>query len=617
MAFQHPQQRPQLARQSSPPKASSTIQAPNVASHIRQRTVGDSQDWILFSPAQHEGQSHSSQTARTSTQPSLFGGSLETHVQSQPPEGRADVERSGGASEVDDDEGADLDSLDDGLHAFHHHPFSAPSQHLDQSGGTVLPTHDGFGTFPSSAGVQEHLWQFERYNPQRRRHVRNRSSVQKQLDAMEEEHDTDLEDDRTARIEKWRAEQSRAVLDEIEKETRRRRRKISRMAGTGASADVRTLVRENASASSRPGHKEATPQQPKPPVEGATEQSRSESFWQRITRRVIQDLIGLDENILSIIFGEALPEDATPTPTQSSPIAAAVVAEQHAERSVAFHDSGYSWEIKFLQHIAEELGILVHNLTEHDGRAFSSYVRRRNMAERTSSSPRGISPRQPSTRQRRQSQLNREQAAPIEQSSTPTFSQPPLSASDVVDTSLWGIEEESEDLRPSPKDDLLSSQQERDYWQRDIDINMIFSYLKRCFSSQPPPSHSSAPASVPTGPLPASWTTNHTTTSALGTSPESLRRAELIRRQHPLVSRAAERAAAQNTRRDSLLRRHQMQSLSLKRPGGSSSCASQSTKRSRHSRDGESSRHYWDFGESIGSVGSGPVTSAVGGWGEV
>ena len=154
-------------------------------------------------------------------------------------------------------------------------------------------------------------------------------------------------------------------------------------------------------------------------------------------------------------------------------------------------------------------------------------------------------------------------------------------------------------------------QEERDYWERDIDVNMIFSYLKRRFSSRsadPPPSMS--------GPLPASWATVNSA-SALGNSPESLRRAEIIRRQHPLVSRAAERAAAQSRRRESLLRRHQMQTIWQKRTG-SSSCASQSTKRSRRSRSG-SSRHYWDIGGSVGSVGSGAAMSsaALGGWGEV
>ena len=70
-----------------------------------------------------------------------------------------------------------------------------------------------------------------------------------------------------------------------------------------------------------------------PEMEKSEEQEPSESWWQRITRRVIQDLIGLDENTLSVIFGEELVGGPTPTatPTQSSPIAAAGAAEDHEE----------------------------------------------------------------------------------------------------------------------------------------------------------------------------------------------------------------------------------------------------------------------------------------------
>lgn len=187
MAFQQPQQRPQAIRQPSPNKQTTEPQAS--ASPAYKRTIGESQEWILFSPAQNQS-SETSQTPRTAAQLSEFG-SLETHIRSEPPEERQNADAA--AQGLEDDEGAELDSLDDGLHAFHHHPFSAPSNHLDQSGGSVLPQHDGFGTFPSSTGLQEHLWQFERYNPQRRRgYARNRSSVQIQLDAMQEEQDNDV-----------------------------------------------------------------------------------------------------------------------------------------------------------------------------------------------------------------------------------------------------------------------------------------------------------------------------------------------------------------------------------------------------------------------------------------
>jgi hypothetical protein len=446
--------------------------------------------------------------------------------------------------------------------------------------------------------LQEQLWQFERYNPHRKRHVRRRSSVQKKLDAMEEEQEMDVEDERTARIEKWRLEQSRAVLEEIEKETRRRRRRLSRMSGGTGSIDMRSSLHENAAAAVMMRQEQVIHEEPE--TVKSEEVPPSESFWQRITRRVIRDLIGLDENTLSVIFGESLPEEASPTPTQPSPIAVATASPPPSR--VTFDDPGYSWEVKLLNHIARELGVLVHQLTEHDGRAFNTYLRTHEEPDYAGLPIREPPRRQPSLRQRRRQQPNTTTNDPM---FAPTLSQPPLSPTDAPDTSLWGIEED-------PLEDSAELQQEREYWERDIDVNMIFSYLKRRFSqSAPAPPHPSS-SFEPSLPLPSSWATVPTA-SALGTSPESLRRAEVIRRQHPLVSRAA--AQAQSRRRDSLLKRHQVQQILQKR-AGSSSCASQSTKRSRRSG---SSRHYWDIGGSVGSVGSGAAMSsgALGGWGEV
>lgn len=597
MAFQQPQARPQPARHISVPKQPEQ-QAP--LSPARTRQVEESQEWILFSP-QNDGQSISqtSQTPRTATYLSDFG-SLETHVRSQPIGKSQDDDEDLTCQGTEDDDGAELDSLDDGLHAFHH-PFSASSNHLDQSGGTVLPTHDGFGTFPSSsAALQEQLWQFERHNPHRKnKHARRRSSVQRRLDLLEEEENLDPEDERTARIEKWRLDQSRAVLEEIERETRRRRRRLSRMSTATSAIDRRQSVHDALASRVLSRQDSVIPEEP----QSINEPQQSESFWRRITRKVIQDLIGLDENTLSVIFGEQL-VDESPTPTQPSPIAAAA----RQESRVAFHDPEPSWEIKLLDRIARELGILVHQLSEYDGTAFNTYKNAQLEPIEYAGLPRNI-PRQPSLRQRRRKDKAR--ANDNEALFPPTIPQSPLPQTETTDTSLWGIEEEPDE----PLDDKeVALQQEREYWERDVDVKMIFNYLKTRFSS----AAADAPNAAEdlSGPLPASWATS---TAGPSTSPEGLRRAEIIKQQHPLVSRAAERAratAAQTRRRDSLLRRHQMQTLMQKRPG-SSSCASQSTKRSRHTRSG-SSRHYWDLGGSVGSVGSGhAMSSALGGWGEV
>lgn len=424
--------------------------------------------------------------------------------------------------------------------------------------------------------------------------------MQKRLDAMEEEQDYTRDDERTARIEKWRLDQSRAVLEEIERETRRRRRRMSRMSNA---SDTRPASQQTALEKILTRQESAVEEQ-----SSKDDPPQGESFWRRITRKVIQDLIGLNDTTLSVIFGEQLVDDASPTPTQPSPIAAAASRESR----VSFHDSEPNWESKLVDRIARELGILVHQLAEYEGSAFNTYKQNDEQQIEYAPLPRNIQ-HPPSLRQRR-----RKEKARVGNDSTkpeglfnPTVPQAPLTpATEPTDTSLWGIEEEPEQ---TTDEDAARSQTEREYWERNVDVKMIFTYLKNRLSGN------DAPALLPTSDsnvLPASWATAGPSTA----TPDSLRRAEVIRRQHPLVSRAADRAAEASRKRESLLRRHQA-SLVQKR-SGDSSCASQSTKRSRHSRSG-SSRHYWDLGgagdgPSLGSVGSGPgMSSGLGGWGEV
>ncbi|KAF7190673.1 hypothetical protein HII31_07832 [Pseudocercospora fuligena] len=608
MAFQQPQQRPRPARQLSIDPTPKQITAP--ISPATRRTVEESQEWILFTPQTDEqSTSQTSRTPRTATHRTLSDiASLETHVRSHD---NPDDSGTCLGTEIED-ENAELDSLDDGLHAFHH-PFQPSSANLDQSGGTVLPTHDGFGTFPSGTSLQEHLWQFERHNPHRRtsRHARRRSSVQRRLDELQEEDEISPEDERVARIEKWRLDQSRAVLDEIERETRRQRRRMSRMSNATSAMDVRRSLHEQALSRTLTRNDSVILEE----SEATHNEQPSESWWRRITRKVIQDLIGLDDATLSVIFGEQL-VDPSPTPTEKSPIAAAALHESR----VAFHDSEPAWEIKLLDRIARELGILVHQLSEYDGAAFNTYKNAQEQQLEYAGLPRNI-PRQPSLRQRRREEKARLRGGPIEEAFSPTVPLSPLTpATEPADTSLWGIEEEPDNLTDDEDNDKL--RKEREYWERDVDVKMIFNYLKNRFS-RGTQTDNNPTAEESIGPLPASWATVGASQSAMGTSPESQRRKEIIRQQHPLVSKAAERAierarasAATARRRESLLKRHHMETLQRKR-AGSQSCASESTKRSRHSRSG-SSRHYWDIGNNSVGSGSGPAMSAaLGGWGEV
>lgn len=588
MAFQ---QRPQpLQRHISIPQVEQTL--PKAVQSPRKRTLAESEEWILFSPnADSASRTATSQTARTATHLSDFG-SLETHIRSQ----LARSDRGEVDAPYDDDEDQELDSLDDGLHAFQHHPFSSSSlNQLDQSGGAVLPTHDGLGTF--SAGMQNQLWQFEKHNPHRRRGLQRKSSLQQRIDEVEGDLDLDIEDERIARVEKWRIDQSRAVLEEIQRETQRRRRRMSRMSAVTRSVDENSTAPLDDSLENL----RRVASNPVPSSSQTTASVPNESWWARITRRVIREIIGIDDTTLSVLFGD----NASPTPTQASPIAAAA----RRESRVTFNDSSSGWELRLLERIARELGILVNTLThDHEG-AFSAYTE---TSTGTISIPtREVAPRQVSYRQRHRMAAQTSPSNAQDIRFTPSLAPGPASPGTEADTSLWGIEEEPEDDAAA-----VDQQAQRERWERDIDVSSVFAYL-RCRFSTPNPPAQSTPAEE-TGPLPSAWATDRNTSaaSAFGTSPEGLARAESIRRQHPLVHRAAERAAAQHRRRESLLRRHQMAAL-LQRARGSS-CASHSTKRSRHTLSGGSSRHFWDIGAG-GSVDSEAAFSAgagnAGNWG--
>ncbi|KAK5011014.1 hypothetical protein LTR28_006323, partial [Elasticomyces elasticus] len=604
MAFRAPQQRPQVQRQvsfSDPILPVETV----TASPQRRKRIEDSQEWILFSPASNPTQSQASQTSQTPRTANFSRlsdyGSLETGAASgrqRRARGDVDEDPAGRNTEIDDEE--ELDSLDDGLHAFH-----APSEpRLDHSGGTVLPTHDGLGMFAAAGGgMQEQLWQFERHNPHRRRnHQRRRSSVQRRLDALDErteEAGWDREEERRVRIEKWRVEQSRAVLEEIEREKRRRGRRMSRLSQGNGTADRPQTVRDGA-VSTGPGRRDSGAEGAGTSM-NAEETSKNDSFWQRITRRVICDLMGLDETTLSVIFGEELPEAASATPTQSSPLATA------AESQIAAHP-GPAWDRRLLERIARELGILVHQLSEHEV-AFSAYPRRGTQDEETLEyaglpNPRPRSPaaarpvqipQQAAHRQLRRDSLR----APSDALFSPTLLQGPASPpTTTTDVSLWGIEEEPGEGEGAVQTQTRTQRErEQEYWERDLDARVIFSFLRNRFSPSPPANHPNPPP----GPLPAAWSTTTTplptATTALATSPESLHRAALIRRQHPLVSRAAAAAARRRAGPASPSAQHASVAApsssfsspaaaaalhGLKRLGGSE-CASQSTKKSKKS----------------------------------
>jgi hypothetical protein len=550
MAFRQPTfHPPQQQRHPAPPQPLQTQTTPQADNNL-----ADSQEWILFFPSSATATS----TARTRTagfsRASDFD-SLDTAARSY----GYDIDSSSEQDQeqaVEVSEDGELDSLDSHLHEF----GTEPSVYRGETSRTVLPTHDGLGSFRgdrTSMGpeVQEHLYSFERYNP--RRVKRRRESVE--ISFLEEEA---AETERTRRVEKWRMEQSRLLVDEIQKETRRRKQSMS---SEQRRVSVSVLEREQEDV--------ATMSTVEEPAEGVEE---NESFWSRVTRRVIRDLMGVDDELLSIIFGESLPEiddDRSSTPQAKSPLEPnGLIPATQSDHS--------SWEYRLLERIAHELGILVNQLSDHPG-AFSTYLQ-----TQQSPLPYAVLPVIPESA--------RDQATPSASTQIPDPEfHPTLPVTIPTSTSLAATGEE--DATPKPTYPMS-----REEWERDLDIKWFFRYLRTRFSSSPcNPSPTSAVLTSP------NFSTSHLATASTA---DTAARAARVRQHHPLVT---------GNRRRSIDRRTWKVSVpaggtrEMVRRGGSS-CASER-------RKSGSSRHYWDFGGSH-SVGSGSLVGAGGGagsWGEV
>ncbi|KAL9122367.1 MAG: hypothetical protein Q9187_001084 [Circinaria calcarea] len=547
-----------------------------ISATIEHDRIDDSKEWVLFSPTRTTARTQTTstdQTTRTAGRSRLSDfGSLNTTAKSG-------QDNDGGSVAVDDDE--ELDSLDDDLHAFQE-PSIYPGGHPDQTEGSVLPVHDGLGTFaPSNSQVQQQLWNFELYNPHRRLSARQRraSSVQKKLEAIDDEDGPQMESVRMERIEQWRMEQSEVLLEEIEKETRRRR--LSR------SSEKSDYKIEAVKGASSKGQDAASAIGAALTAENTEEH---DSFLQRLTRQVIHDLIGIDDALLSAIFGESLIADADPS-LRPSPMTAGLAVDSSLLGSTKEPGLPTGWEDRLLKRVARELGILVHQLSERPD-AFSSYL---NFEERMDYA--GI-PVTPSTSPfpRNPSFSADTQASPSIPHFAPTLGHHLASPSESEHAARWGIEDSSlGDASPTASTDV-------EYWERTPDLRTVFTYLQQRFAG---PSTTSKP----------------NINVATSSTPHSLHRAAIIRQHHPLISRSSAYGRQKRGRRLSQSHSHLRQynssgslltpSLGMKRVG--ESCASASTKRSRREASRES-KNFWDldFGGSMGSKDLG-----VGAWGEV
>ncbi|KAK2065225.1 hypothetical protein LY76DRAFT_586519 [Colletotrichum caudatum] len=575
MAFHQPTRRPSQLRANRPLQEEER-DVPQL--HVEDPAATDpSHSWVLFEPADDTATtSYLSEQDESLTTPGRSRlsdiGSLNTFVHSaRDTESRHSGVHSSAVDEESVEDDAELDSLDSHLPEFR----TVPSLYTQSAGAAaaqsapVLPAHDGLGSFRlDGPEVQEQIYAFERFNPKRVR--RRRESLD--LAQLEMEVEGEQESHKMQRIEAWRLEQSRILLEEISRETRRRRQS---MASIKSTLTVEDRTAEDTASLSAMGNEDDADSMDWHYESADAAKDNERGLFASITRKVLNDL-GIDERLLSILLGEQFlfDDDLSTTPKTGADLSSTPTQETN--------DS--SWQVRALDRVAKELGLMVNQLSHHHPGAFSTYTRMQPMPipyaglpaipESGADMPMAPKVQEVSTKMPEFQPTIVQHARPIDiPTSRPAQAEPPV---------LLNRDEST----PLP----TSFTQEE--WEQDLDVNLVFRYLRSRFSSRSNPS-----AAFTTG-------TSHLATSS---TPDTAAKAARVRQHHPLVSRTrpVERRAFKATAPSSpAAMRH------------ASSCASHSTRRSAR-RSSVSSRHYWDIG---GSIGTGSVIASVGpmgSWGEV
>ncbi|KAL8872411.1 MAG: hypothetical protein Q9174_001955 [Haloplaca sp. 1 TL-2023] len=564
MAFQQPVHapvRPAIPISESPHQATR-------GSFPQQAHPEQSQEWVLFdrkSDSQTLSTAYTPQTADLSRL-STFG-SLERR------------------QEVADDleEDGDLDSLDEGLNAFHEH---MPAQDYGSvyPNAPVLPTHDGLGTFPASSHpVQEHLWHFERFNPRRRAlglH-RRRSSIQRRLDALEVDDQSQIESERTNRIERWRAEHSQILLEEVEKVSRRASDNHSKASDIDAALKVGG--HSNIEVTANPDT--TGTERPRP---GNANAEDTETLWRLVIRKLIHDFLGIDDATLCLIAGESLVSEQKTGQADNSGIS--------AQSSLARQSTLYVNRL-LIDRFSKELANVLSRIS-YLPTALNPPVDPKTLDYA------GIPILDPGVSQHSAPTAVEDQDPKLGDESSeagvfrPTLPERPVSAaSEHGHAALWGIEEEA-------MEDNAAATHDHDYWEQAPSLRTIFRLLRQHFTARRRPLLTAS-----------TFSSNKPSNVATTSTVDSLRRAAVIRKHHPLVSNQYPRRNTPGSVLGPGYRQygsHNGRNLSspwLRR--SESSCASISAR--NHRQGSGSSRHYWDLGGSVGSGSAG----GIGGWGEV
>lgn len=585
----------------------------------------ESQTWVLFSPGTDAGTT-ASYISSVQDEQATPGRSRISDLGSlhsiAPYDNNISEPTNSDLLEADEaiEDDAELDSLDSHLPEF---------LQRGQQGGiqstTIFPGHDGLGGFGLdrqglATEMQETMYQFERYNP--RRVKRRRESLE--LGQLVLETEEAQEASRRRRIEEWRLEQSRILLQEIHQETRRRRdstvsalsKKLRRSSqlSTEVEAEEATMSNVGHSAPDVPmAGTEWHEQDASEPGSGAGKAEGDRATpWTQITRKVIQDLIGIDDRLLCILFGEALPEDLGSDDLATTPKANAPMAT-----GTNNGDGDTSWQLRVLDKVATELGNLVSQLSAHPHPgAFSTYTQVQQMPlpyaglpaipegadhltrPTVQASCTGMEDARNDTASRRFSD--------VEGSTMPSMPQFQPTLQTISHTRPIDIRRTRSSDRPveAPVPEKQPGTFTQQEWEQDLDIKLVFRYLRSRFTSS---------CAAVSNPPPHAQPQQHSYPSPASQDIAAAR----VRQHHPLV-----RGAHPHPRRSSFKVGVSTATMSqLQRHPGT--CASQSTKRSgrrgsisvssRHS-----SRHYWDIG-AAGSVGTGSMiasTGPMGSWGE-
>lgn len=573
--------------------------SPSLSSFLRQQPAAveqDEQEWVVFSPSVTVEPSNFTMTEMgtnmghsmlwtegTASGLSEIPGSsyLEGH-------GREDDEGEGEKDDEEEDEKHFLDLFRD-----------------NQSGHpVVLPAHDGRGIFASiTSDESESIFMPEM------------ASLEESLRLLAERNRMfDQTHDMHSRIQRWRQDHCAAFMEEMEKARDRKLR--SKSPAHKPQSEVQW--REEMEASMMFDEVDRENEPPLPWGQGEVNQvgrentGVPETFWRKVTRSVMRDIMGIDDSVLEVIFGEPLP------PSTST------AADSCTGEGVV----GVKWERSLLERVARELGILLQQYTVHPTQgAFSTFPRHMMHSQdriKDSNAGGAKTPRRGNSHDKVTEPNTCDNCVPMAVTSqsevefTPTLSHKLYDPIPRAHTGGKLAADSEYCSQRTAAGARTEAQLRKEYWEQELGVRVFFSYLKSRLSS----SLSRSPSFRPL---------RKSTTIPTTTSPPSFEAHMPIYHQHPLLQCRYQplKSSAGLSCTDKNPMGASLNILGLGGYRNGSSCASQSTRasnrvgKSKGSVGGSSAAaatstlskgFYWEVETSVSSAGG---RTCVGAWGEI